>query len=118
MSCKVGNKSHKSRCEKYKSEGRRAINKQKKAKRHEKRMERFATRKAEGKSYKYNKERTEKKREDRIPIGSNLNSNCGRHTEFARWDAISTELKKYSEIQKKELAKKYAAKKTDNEDDE
>ena len=53
MSCKAGNKSHKARCEKYKQSGRRIINKQEKAKRHEKRMQRFAKRREEGKTYKY-----------------------------------------------------------------
>ncbi len=53
MSCKVGNKSHKARCEKYKQTGRRLINKQKKAEKHKKLMEKFAKRREEGKSYEY-----------------------------------------------------------------
>ena len=53
MSCKVGNKNHKARCERYKQSGRRIINKQKKAERHKKRMEKFAKRREEGKTYQY-----------------------------------------------------------------
>lgn len=53
MSCKAGNKSHKARCEKYKQQNRRGINKQKKAERHQKRMDKFAKRREEGKTYKY-----------------------------------------------------------------
>lgn len=53
MSCKVGNKSHKARCERYKQQGRRLINKKKKQEKHMKLMEKFAKRKEEGKTYTY-----------------------------------------------------------------
>lgn len=117
MSCKAGNKNHKARCEKYKSSGRRLINKQKKAEHHKKRMQRFADRREAGKTYQYDKERTEQKREwnekhpnERIPIGSNINSNKGRHTEFAKQDSINAFLKKKDEARQKEIAMKAAEK--------
>ena len=44
MSCKVGNKSHKDRCQKYKTRGQREINKELKKKRNEKRIAKFAAR--------------------------------------------------------------------------
>ena len=53
MSCKAGNKNHKERCKRYKQEGRRNTNKIKKQKKHEKRIQKFAKRKEEGKTYKY-----------------------------------------------------------------
>jgi len=53
MSCKAGNKSHKARCEKYKQTGRRLLNKEKKAEKHRKLMEKFAKRREEGKAYEY-----------------------------------------------------------------
>ena len=48
---KPGNKNNKARCDKYKQQSRRAKNKALKQERHEKRMARFAKRKAEGKDY-------------------------------------------------------------------
>lgn len=46
MSAKMGNRSHKEGCQKYKQSGRREINKAIRAKRNEKRIEKFAARKA------------------------------------------------------------------------
>ena len=50
---KPGNKNNKARCERYKHENRRAINKEKKAKKHEKLIAKFKKRKKENKTYKY-----------------------------------------------------------------
>lgn len=47
MSCKMGNRSHKEGCLKYKQEGRREKNKKLKAERNERRIARFAKRSAE-----------------------------------------------------------------------
>ena len=44
MSCKVGNKAHHERCQKYKNSGRREINKAKKQERDKKRIAKFARR--------------------------------------------------------------------------
>ena len=52
---KIKNASNKKRYDRYKQENRRGLNKQKKAERHKKRMERFAKRKEEGKNYVYQK---------------------------------------------------------------
>lgn len=103
MSSKVGNKAHKDRCQRYKAEGRRELNKKRKQERHlrhmEKLKERSEKRKASGKEYKYDKERTEKKREDHIPIGTNIN--CRRNTEVAQWDSIMGKLNRRIEKEKK-----------------
>jgi len=47
------NKNNKLRCERYKAQGRREINKKKKAERNEKRIAKFAKRREEGKAYEY-----------------------------------------------------------------
>ena len=47
------NKAHKERCVKYKNRGQREINKKKKQERDKKRIARFAKRREEGKTYKY-----------------------------------------------------------------
>ena len=107
MSCKAGNKSHKARCEKYKQTGRRAINKQKKAERHKKRMQKFADRRAAGKCYEYSKEHTEQKKENRVPIGTNIGSNRGRHTDVAKWDSVYSKVNHEYMIQKKEMSKAF-----------
>ena len=105
------------RHKRYKEQGRRELNKRKKAERHKKRMQRFADRREAGKTYEYDKERTEQKRKwnkdhpnDRIEIGSNINSNKGRHTEFAKQDSINAFLKKEAEAKQKEYAMKAAEK--------
>ena len=118
MSCKAGNKNHKQRCEKYRQQGRRAINKENRAERHKKRMQRFAERREAGKAYEYSKERTEQKRENRIPIGSNLGSTQPRHTEFAKQDSINRKLRDSYNEQQKEIARRMAAgkKKEGNEE--
>ena len=108
MSCKAGNKNHKARCQQYKSEGRRELNKKKKAARHEKRMQRFAERRESGKCYQYDKKRTEKKIKDRVPIGTNLGSN--KRTDVAEWDSISAKLNKIYEEEKKKAQVAAAAK--------
>ena len=119
MSCKAGNKSHKARCEKYKQTGRRAINKQKKAERHSKRMQRFADRKAAGKCYEYSKERTDKKRENHVPIGTNIGSNRGIHTDVAKWDSVYSKVNNDYVKQKKEMSKAFNnRKKPEVENDE
>lgn len=50
---KPGNKNNKARCEKYKQQGRREINKRKKQEKHKKLMDKFAKRKESGKTYEY-----------------------------------------------------------------
>lgn len=50
---KIKNPSNKKRYDAYKNSGRRLINKAENQKKHEKRMERFAKRREEGKSYEY-----------------------------------------------------------------
>ena len=115
MSCKAGNKNHKDRCQRYKSEGRRELNKKKKAARHEKRMKRFADRKAAGKCYQYDKKKTEKKIKDRIPIGTNLNSS--KKTEYAEWDSIQRKLDIiYEQEKKRAIAGLVKDKKEDKEE--
>lgn len=50
---KIKNPSNKKRYDAYKNSGRRLINKAEKQKKHEKRMEKFARRREEGKTYEY-----------------------------------------------------------------
>jgi len=47
------NKRHHEKCEKYKAQGRRETNKEIRKQRHEKRMQKFAKRREEGKAYTY-----------------------------------------------------------------
>lgn len=47
------NKRHHEKCKKYRSQGRREINKEKRRLRHEKRMQKFAERRENGKAYVY-----------------------------------------------------------------
>lgn len=103
------------RHKRYKDLGRKILNKEKKAKRHEKRMQRFADRKAAGKCYEYDKERTEQKRkwneehpDDRYEFGSNINSGQPRHTEFAQWDKLNTQFKKFDIENNKIIADRIA----------
>lgn len=52
---KIGNANNKKRCERYRQLGRREVNKDAKAVRHKKRMERFAARRYSGDGYVYQK---------------------------------------------------------------
>ena len=102
MSCKAGNKNHKERCKRYKQEGRRNTNKLKKQKRHEKRMQKFAKRKEEGKTYQYEpipykKGSAEYIREENI----RSHKNDSKKTEYQIWDSI---MRKVQNIVNKEKA--------------
>ena len=108
MSAKMGNKRNKEKCQAYKNAGRRKINKELKAMRHEKRMAKFAKRKADGKTYEYkpnpfkdgtkkwheeNQRRAEKNVDRRIPIQIN--------------DSVNSKLKTYL-AEQKEMEKRDA----------
>ncbi len=84
---KPGN--NKKRCEKYKMRGALAENKLKKQKRHEKRIEKFKKRREEGKCYVYQaRDKSERPKEP----NSNVGSNRGRHTEYARLTSLFSKL--------------------------
>lgn len=84
---KPGN--NKKRCEKYKMRGALAENKLKKQKRHEKRIEKFKKRREEGKCYVYQaRDKSERPKEP----NSNIGSNRGRHTEYARLTSLFSKL--------------------------
>jgi len=106
MSCKVGNKAHKARCEKYKQTGRRLINKQKKAEKHKKRMERFAKRKEEGKSYKYTPNPYKKGSKEYIEEANNRSRKNEDHSSpVSIFDSMMQKAKNYFEKQKNEEKK-------------
>lgn len=102
MARKGGNKKG---CETYKQLGHKQINKAKKAERHKKRMERFAQRKENGVSYKYDKNKKPKTRE------SNVGSNQGRHTDIAKWVSIKRKLNDYMAELDRKIAESEARKK-------
>lgn len=119
-------KKAKSKCyENYRNGGHKEINKHRKQERHEKRMARFAKRKEEGKSYKYSKAHSQAKIKaaetmnleamgNYDPIEekflSNVNSDKGRHTPFAKWKSVMHKLQNNLETIAIEEEKKARAK--------
>lgn len=83
-----GNKSNAKCYDSYKMSGRKDTNKKLKQARHEKRLARFAKRKEEGKCYEYSASRAETKRkealEEGVVLGTNVDSNRGTHTHYAK----------------------------------
>lgn len=102
MSCKAGNKNHKERCKRYKQEGRRNTNKLKKQKKHEKRMQKFAKRREEGKTYQYEPIPYKKGSKEYIRE-QNIRShkNDTNKTECQIWDSI---MRKVQNVVDKEKA--------------
>lgn len=101
---------NKRRCDKYKNSGHHEINKHLKQERHEKRMTRFAKRKADGKSYVYQSDRTGTKEN---PSGPNTFEK-GIVTElrddhrlpYSRWTSIMRKLNNDLAAKEYELKKK------------
>jgi hypothetical protein len=109
---KIKNASNKKRYERYKQENRRGINKEKKAKRHKKRMECFAKRREEGKNYKYQKkpeaDYKDKDREIEAIIAQNKKDS---RLPLQRWDSIWNKL--CNRVNKEIAAEKAALAKKD-----
>ena len=106
---KPGNKNNKARCEKYKAQGRREINKKKKAIKHQKLMEKFAKRKAEGKTYTYTPNPYKKDSKEYIKEqNSRARKNTSHKSDIAQFESVmrklENELLKQKELSKKEKA--------------
>lgn len=108
MSAKMGNQRNKEKCQAYKNAGRKAINKELKAKRHEKRMAKFAKRREDGKTYEYKpnpfKEGTKKWREENQ---RRAEKNVDRRIPIQINDSVNSKLKTYL-AQQKEMEKRDA----------
>lgn len=111
---------NKKRCEKYRLSGHLDSNKRLRAKRHEKRMARFAKRKEEGKTYTYNRAKTNEKinevfgngftekkfcQENRAEISrelftSNRDSGKAKHTHYAKYTSAMRKLQNWIDAEK------------------
>lgn len=104
---KIKNPSNKKRYDRYKQENRRAINKKKKAMKHEKRMARFAKRREDGKTYQYEpnpykKDTKEYYEEERRRLNKNNNK---KKTDTQKLDSVYGKLSNYlSDKEKKRKA--------------
>ena len=93
---KQGNKNNKARCEKYKQMGRREINKAEKQKRHQKRMERFAKRKENGKSYQYKPNPFKKDSKEYIAeANARARKNTNHKLPISKFDSIMRKVDNY-----------------------
>ena len=110
MSCKAGNKKHKERCQKYKQEGRRERNRILKQERIKNRLQKFKEkmerRAAAGKTYKYDKKRTEQKRKDGICINT-----ISKKTFYQKWESAMQKCQ--NEVNKENQIRKALAEKKD-----
>ena len=122
MSCKVGNKAHHDRCQKYKTRGQREINKEKKQERNQRRIAKFAARRAkkekEAKKV-YEPRDPETRGDNKIPkLGDFAYRPKMKHmTEFSAWTSLMRrvqnqldkeiiEMKKALELTNKKKGKK------------
>ena len=117
MSCKAGNKSHKARCEKYKQTGRRLINKEKKAEKHKKLMEKFAKRKEEGKAYEYEPNPYKKGSKEYIAeANKRARKNTDHKTPIANFDSVMQHAENYvNQLKQEEKMKSYSSKTSSEE---
>lgn len=93
---KPGNKNNKARCEKYKQMGRREINKAEKQKRHQKRMEKFAKRKEEGKCYEYKPNPFKKDSKEYIAeANARARKNIDHKLPMSRFDSVMRKVDNY-----------------------
>lgn len=110
MARKGGNKK---RCERYKLSGHKEENKMKRQKRHEKRMARFAQRKADGKSYEYKpipfaKDSKEYNKEALIRMNK-MEESMSHKTDYQRVRSAMDILKKEMEQRDRQLKKEMKA---------
>ena len=90
---KIKNPSNKKRYERYKQENRRGINKEKKQKRHQKRLERFAKRREEGKNYSYEKSPYADWKDEERQLEAIIKQNKkDSRLPLQRWDSIWNKL--------------------------
>lgn len=102
---KPGNKNNKARCEKYKMQGRREINKKKKQEKHEQLMNKFKKRKEEGKTYSYKPISFPKNSKEYIKEkNTRARKNTSHKTPLAKFTSImrklDNELMKQKELEK------------------
>lgn len=88
----------KKKCEDYRRSGRREINKDLRAKKHLARIEHFAKRKEEGKSYEYQPPANKKERKERAK------KNVDRRLPIQKLDSLFSKLNR--ELEKKALIEK------------
>ena len=92
------------KCQNYRNSGRRQINKDLKAKRHEKRIEHFKKRREEGKAYEYKPPRNHREKVRRSK------KNVDRRLPIQKWDSLFSKLE--NEINQKKLFEKTKEKKS------
>ena len=110
---KIKNPSNKKRYERYKQENRRGVNKEKKQKRHQKRLERFAKRREEGKNYSYEKSPYADWKDEERQLEAIIKQNKkDSRLPLQRWDSIWNKLcyKVNKQIAAEKIAQKYSKK--------
>ncbi len=96
MSSKIGR--NKTKCQNYRNSGRKQVNKELKAKKHENRINHFKQRREEGKAYEYLPPKN--KREKQLRRGKNID----RRLPIAKLDSIFAKLN--NELQNKAIEEK------------
>lgn len=125
MANKIGR--NKAQCKAYKDSGRREQNKRNKQAKNQKRIERFAKRKEEGKTYTYSKEKSAKKINEAFGKEYNVNSkefremkdilvrdlfapnqgsNQAKHMPYSKWKSVMSKLNTEITAKKNSMKKK------------
>lgn len=124
MANKIGR--NKAQCKAYKDSGRREQNKRAKQAKNQKRIERFAKRKEEGKTYTYSKEKAAQKIRTALSeyntttkdfekikeivtrdlLAPNQGSNQAKHTPYSKWKSIMRKLDNEVAMKKNLIKKK------------
>ena len=102
---KIKNPSNKKRYDRYKQENRRALNKKRKAARHQKRMQKFADRKAKGKLYQYEPNPYKKGSKEYILEQNARRAKTQAPLTIAKWDSIMSKLQNAINRKKAEAKK-------------
>lgn len=111
---KIKNPSNKKRYDAYKNSGRRLINKAENQKKHKKRMERFAKRREEGKSYEYKPNPYKEGTDEYIMEESNRASKKSARLDIAKYDSLMAKLD-YQLKKEKEAKKIFKSRKASEE---
>ena len=107
MSCKVGNKAHHDRCQKYKTRGQREINKAKKQEKNQKRIAKFAARRAKKAERSYPPKDPEVRGDNLMPPLGDVawRPKMNHMVEYQKWTSIMRRVQNQLDAEKLEMKK-------------
>ena len=107
MSCKVGNRAHHERCQKYKQRGQRELNKVKKQEKNQKRIAKFAAKREKKEPHTYVPKDPETRGSNKTePLGSfPWRPKMDRMIEVQKWTSIMRRVQNNIDAEREEVKK-------------